>query len=123
MRYFKNIIVGFLILVLTQLLSNFIIQKAHLTFPAPLLGMIILALLLHFKVLPVKYVEDICKLLLDNMSLFFVPLLVGIMLYSKVIVANFLPILAVVVIGTFISLTISAKFVDVLLEKKENETK
>lgn len=122
MRYVGKIIIGFLILLGLQILSNFIIHKFHLTFPSPLLGMILLALLLHFKILPLKYVEGICKLLLDNMILFFVPLLVGVMLYSKIIVANFLPIILVVVISTFLSLIISAKIVDILLDKKENKT-
>jgi len=116
MKYVK-IIVGFLILIGLQLLSNSIIHALKIHFPAPLLGMVFLAFLLHFKILPLNWIENTCKFLLKNMILFFVPLLVGITLYAHIIGENILPIILTVIISSLASLIISAKIVDVLLEK------
>jgi len=123
MRYFRNLIIGFLILISLQMISNFVIQKFHLSFPSPLLGMIFLALILHFKILPIKYIQDTCELLLKNMILFFVPLLVGVILYEKIIIANLYPILLTIIISTISSLIITSKIIDVLLDMKEKSPK
>lgn len=116
MKYAK-VIVGFLILIGLQMMSNAIIHALKIPFPAPLLGMIVLAFLLHFKIVPLSLVEDACQFLLKNMILFFVPLLVGITTHVQVIGSNLLPIIATVIFSTLISLILSAKIVDLLLEK------
>jgi holin-like protein len=43
--------------------------------------MLCLVLLLYLKIIPVEYVEDGANLLLDNMSLLFIPVIVGATVY------------------------------------------
>lgn len=116
MKHLK-VLVGFLILIALQFFCNALIHALKIHFPSPLLGMLFLAFLLHFKILPLSFVEEACQFLLKNMILFFVPLLVGITLYAHIIGKNIVPIIATVILSTLISLILSAKIVDILLEK------
>lgn len=116
---FKNIITltaGFIILVTIQFCSNIILQFFNIPFPSPLLGMMFLVLFIKFKIIPEHLIKDICELLLNNMTLFFVPLLVGVMIYFDVIHKNLVPILATVFISTFATMILTAIFVETMIK-------
>jgi len=53
------------------------VKALNINFPAPLIGMICLSVLMYFKIIPLDFVESGAKLLLDHIGLFFVALLVG----------------------------------------------
>jgi holin-like protein len=84
----------------------------HFVLPAPILGIIVFAILLKFNIIKKEWVKDICNLLLNNMPLFFVPLFVGIINYYGLIQKNLIPILLNVVLTTTITLIITAIFVE-----------
>lgn len=107
---------GFIILVLIQFLSEKIIRFLGINFPSTILGLIIFALLLNFKIIPVKFMEDISKLMISILPALFVPLLVGITVYWGIIKENFLGILAVIVLATFITMILTAIFVDKIMK-------
>lgn len=106
---------GFAILLFIQWIATIIISFLGITFPAPLLGMLLLFLLLHFKVIPVSVVEGLCDLLISKMGILFLPAAVGIILYLDLVKAELVPFLATVILGSIIILLGTAKFTELLI--------
>ena len=109
---FLRLILGFAILCAVQFTCNWVLVKFNIIFPAPILGIIVLAILLQFKIIPKIWVKDICELFLKYMPLLFVPLFVGIIAYYGVIEKNLIPILLNVVITTTLVIVVSGLFVE-----------
>lgn len=78
--------------------------------------MLLLFALLSFNILPLRYVEDACKLLLKNMPLYFIPIMVGLVAYRKLLSENAFGIFAAVMISTVLTLSLTA----ILVEKIQN---
>ena len=123
--FFKiiKIIAGLLLLILIQYLSNLFLTSFKINFPSPLFGMIILSLLLHFQLIKESFIKDIADILLKNMSLFFVPLFVGVVSFSRLIKSNFIPIIILIIFATLITMISTALFVDKIIKitSKENQ--
>lgn len=117
----KTLAFGFALLVIIQFISNCLVKFLHLSFPSPLLGMVILAILLYLKAIPEKFIKDICDLLLKNMSLFFIPLFVGIITYIHLFKANLLSIVATVIFTTFSTMLLTAFLVELIIKKTQKE--
>ena len=56
-KIFK-IIIGFLIIITIQFISNYIVKFTHLPMSGAILGLIIFTVLLKYKIINKKYVED-----------------------------------------------------------------
>lgn len=92
--------------------SKFFLKQLHILFPAGLLGLIIFSILLFFNVIKESWIEDICNILVKNISLFFIPFFVGIISFSSMIGKNLIPILTTVFISTFVTIILTGIFVD-----------
>lgn len=112
----KSLILGFTVLIAIQLVANLVLKYLNIPFPSPLFGMLLLFVLLYFKIIPEKFIKDIADLLLSNMSLFFIPLFVGIITYIDLIRDNFLPIVMAVVVVTFTTMVLTALFVEFVIK-------
>lgn len=121
MKKITSLALGFLTLIIIQFLANCVIKYLHIAFPSPLLGMVILALLLYFKAIPEKLLKDICDLLLNNMSLFFIPLFVGIISYAHLIKQNLLSISIIILLTTFGTMVVTASLVELIIKKTTKE--
>ena len=95
-------LIGFLILCLIQYLCNLFIKITGIPFPAPILGIIVLFVLLQLSIIKREWIEDICAFMLKYMPLLFVPLSVGIISYYGIIEKNFFPILINVVAHCYV---------------------
>lgn len=111
------LIIGFTILIGMQFFCNFLVNSLHIHFPSPLLGLILLAILLKIKIIPMYLLESISELLLNKMPLFFVPLFVGIILYSNLILKNFWGISLIIFFTTFFTMILSALLVNLIIKK------
>ncbi len=111
-----RIITGFIILVLLQFVSEKIIHTIGVNFPPTILGMIIFALLLNFKIIPIWLVKDICTIAISILPALFVPLFVGVTVYYSIIKQDLISILAVIILTTFITMVFTAFFVDKVME-------
>lgn len=111
MRVFK-LLLGFAILCLIQYLCNVVLSFLNIAFPAPILGIIILTILLKLEIIKKVWVKDICDLFLKYMPLLFVPLFVGIIVYYGLISENLTPILVNVIVSTTLVIVLSALFVE-----------
>jgi holin-like protein len=113
------LVVGLGIIFLLNFLSVYFVSFFHIHFPSPLIGLIVLAVLLQFKIIPIHWIEDSCNLLLKNMGLFFVPLLVGIVLYSQLIADNMIPIIFTIILSSIIIICTTGKSVEYLVIRKK----
>lgn len=111
MRFLK-LVLGFGILCVVLALCNLILTLLNFNFPAPIMGIILLAVLLKLNIIKKEWVKDICELFLKYMPLFFVPLFVGIIVYYGMIEENLVPILVNVIVTTSLVIIVSALFVE-----------
>jgi holin-like protein len=87
-----------------------------LPIPGNVMGMGLLLLALTTGWIDVKWIEEAADILLSNMTLFFVPAGVGVMVYSDLIAAEWLPITVATIISTFVVMAVTG----VLAQKLEN---
>ena len=101
---------------------NFICQLAvkalHINFPAPLIAMIILSVLMYFKIIPLDFIESGAKLLLDHIGLFFVALLVGAFGYLMLIKDSLLIIFEIFIITSILLIIVTGLVTQYLLAKR-----
>ena len=109
-------ILGFVILIILQFISNLIIGILPIKFPAPILGMVIFVILLQAKIIKEEWIKNICELLLKHMALLFIPLFVGIIVYFDLIKTNILPILLAIFLITTLIMVFTALFVETIIK-------
>ena len=73
-----------------------------ITIPGSITGMLILFVLLALQILPAKWVNPGCYILIRYMALLFVPIGVGVMQYYDLLRAQFGPIIVSCAISTLI---------------------
>lgn len=107
---------SFLILLALQFISEKILHTLEFNFPPTILGLIIFALLLNFKIIPMRFMKDTCTILISILPALFVPLLVGITTYQELIMRNLVGIIGITILATFITMVLTAIFVDKVIE-------
>lgn len=107
-----NFLFGFTILLFFQFVGTTLSQLFNLPLPGSLTGLILLALALATGLLPMRFVEQAADALLGEMSLFFVPSGVGLILYADLLFKNSVAIILTVLISTLIVLGLTGKIVD-----------
>lgn len=117
----KKISIGLLVVFFIQYLSIFLVNIFSWTFPPSLIGMIILALLLYFNIISMELMRDSCSLLLNHMVLFFVPVTIGIVMYTDVISENMLVLGVVIFFSTLITMLVTALIADYFVERKQRK--
>ena len=70
------------------------------SFPASIIGMILLFVCLLFGILKIEHIQEKSDFLLSNMAFFFVPGCVSLIKYWDVMAANLLPILVIILVTT-----------------------
>lgn len=100
---------GLTLLLLFQLCGEFVSRFFDLPIPGNVLGMGLLLLALLTKMVDIKWFEEAAEMLLSNMALFFVPAGVGVMVYSDLIAAEWLPITLATVLSTFVVMAVTGK--------------
>lgn len=107
---------GLMLLLLFQFCGEFISSLLDLPIPGNVLGMGLLLFGLIAGLVDVKWFEDAAEALLSNMALFFVPAGVGVMVYSDLIAAEWLPICAATILSTFVVMAVTGKLAQTLEE-------
>ncbi len=78
------------------------IIPSPITIPGSIIGMLIMFVLLALQILPAKWVNPGCYLLIRYMALLFVPIGVGVMQYYDLLRAQFGPIIVSCAVSTVI---------------------
>ncbi|CCQ92768.1 LrgA family protein [[Clostridium] ultunense Esp] len=89
-------------------------QKYNIPVPGTILGMIILLLLLITKVLKIERIEKISNILLEHLTLFFVPSVVGIMNLFDKVKDIWVYLLIILLISTIVVILVTGLTVQVL---------
>ena len=80
----------------------FISSLLPIIIPGSIIGMLILFLLLALQILPAKWVNPGCYVLIRYMALLFVPIGVGVMQYYDLLKAQYGPILVSCAVSTLV---------------------
>ena len=112
MSKFLHLILGGIIIFSIQFFSSYILKLLNIPFPAPVLGLIVLFVLLKTKIIKESWVKDFCKILLKYMILFFIPLFVGLVSYFDLIKDNFYAIVFTIVLTTTLIIISVGLFVE-----------
>ncbi|WP_169718046.1 Holin-like protein CidA [Sporomusa silvacetica DSM 10669] len=116
-----NFIFGFTILLLFQFVGTTLSQLLHLPLPGSLAGLVLLAIALATGLLPMHFIEQTANALLSEMSLFFIPAGVGLILYADLLFQNSVAIILTVLISTLIVLCLTGKIVDQVLPNPDKK--
>lgn len=94
-------------------------------FPASVISMVLLMVLLMTGVVKQRYIQNVSKFFVSNMGLFFVPAMVGMLAYTDVLKAQFLPFLAVTFLTTPVVYFVTAWSIQALMRLlgRKGETK
>lgn len=102
-------------------LSEIILMIVPVKFPANVLGMILMFILLCAKVVKLEQISDVSTFLTTNMGFFFVPAAASVARDLGIVADTFWPILAICIIGTtlvFASTAFTARLVQKIQTRK-----
>lgn len=117
----NSILQGFTIIMCIHFVSIALVDIFKLLLPAPLLGMIILAILLYTNIIKIKWVEHAAYVLLEYMGMLFIPPAISIILYYKIIAQEAVPIIVTLIITTLLVMVVTGKVVQVFAQKNKKE--
>lgn len=115
-----NITLQIAFLYVLSLLGGIIVEFLHVPLPGSIIGLIILLLLLHMKIVKKEYVADGAGFLLPILTLFFIPATVGVVNYPELLSWLGVSLLIITIISTIFSLGVTAKFAQ-KLEQTERQ--
>ena len=101
---------GLTLLLLFQLAGELCSRLGDLPIPGNVLGMGLLLMALLAGWVKVQWLVDAAELLLANLALFFVPAGVGVMVYTGLIVRQWLPITLATLLSTFVVMAVTGHF-------------
>lgn len=101
-----------------------IVSYLHIPLPGSVIGLLLLALSLIFKIIKVEYIQDGASFLIGILTLFFIPATVGVIDYPELMSMTGLLIILAVIASTLISIYITGLLTQIIekkeLAKKEN---
>ena len=115
-----NITLQIAFLYVLSLLGGIIVEFLHVPLPGSIIGLIILLLLLHMKIVKKEYVADGAGFLLPILTLLFIPATVGVVNYPELLPWLGVSLLIITIISTIFSLGVTAKFAQ-KLEQTERQ--
>lgn len=113
-----NYVKEFAVLCFCLLLGD--LTRSLINFPIPeaVYGMIYLFLALSLKLIKPSQIQKTCDGILKALTLLFIPVGVGIMASYDVIRGKILMLLAVVILGTFLTMGITGRVVQAIQRRK-----
>ncbi|WP_102692798.1 CidA/LrgA family protein [Rummeliibacillus pycnus] len=111
-------------IVVLYLLSEFgkwLMAILHIKFPGSIIGLLILLTLLIMKIIPEHWIASGAEILLSYMTLFFIPVTVGIINYSELISWQGFMIMAIILVSTVISIILSGKATQLVENHQEQQ--
>lgn len=118
-KVFKIILQVFF-LYLLSVIGGLIVDFTHLPLPGSIIGLIILLVLLHMKIVKKKWVVDGVGFLLSILTLLFIPATVGVVNYPELLSWYGLSLLFITIVSTLFALGLTAK-IAVKLENAETK--
>jgi len=108
MKYFI-IIVQIIGLFIFNLLGEFISSLLNLPLPGSIVGLLLLFLCLHYKIIPETYIKEGVGFLLAILPLFFIPATVGIIQYPEFLSTKGIILIVIVMVSTFLTMIVAGR--------------
>lgn len=96
-------------LFLFNFLGEFISSLLKLPLPGSIVGLLLLFLSLHYKLIPETYIKEGVGFLLAILPLFFIPATVGIIQYPEFLSAKGITLIVIVMISTFLTMIVAGR--------------
>jgi putative effector of murein hydrolase LrgA (UPF0299 family) len=122
MKYLKQFTIILVILYVSNFISELI--SGFFLLPGPILGMVLLFVLLKTGIIKLEQIEALSTFMFSIIAMFFLPSGISLINYLDLIYNSFIPIIFVGVVVTIITLALTMKFVEMLVNltsKKEIE--
>jgi holin-like protein len=100
--------------------GNLLSSLLKLPIPGSIVGLLLLFLCLHFKIVPERYIKDGAGFILVILPLFFIPATVGIIQFPDFLSGKGAILIGIVMISTFITMIVSG-YSSQLVEKRMQE--
>ncbi|MBM7645713.1 holin-like protein [Scopulibacillus daqui] len=113
------IVVQVILLSLFSLAGNFISKVFYLPISGSIIGLFLLFICLHFKIIKLSWVEIGAGFLLAELLLFFIPSAVGVIQYKSDMIHNGLKFIIIIVLSTLIVMLVTGFSAEFLLRRKE----
>jgi len=107
---------GLALLLLFNLLGVVLQQYAYVPLPSNVIGLLLLLLALHLKLVRLHWVEDAAGFLLRHMMVLFAPVIVGSLALTGLLAANWLPLLATILLSTLFTIFATALVANLFTE-------
>lgn len=107
------------VLLVCQLVGEIIARAYSVPLPGPVIGMAILFVGLMIRGAVPRPLQETAKSILDHLSLLFVPAGVGVMIYLPLIEDEWLPITTAIIIGTLVTIAVTAWIMKAILGKSD----
>lgn len=104
-----KIIIQIFFLYLLTLVGDVIVRFLHLPLPGSIIGLIILLVLLHMKVVPKAFIADGASFLLPLLTLLFIPATVGVVNHPELLSWYGITLLFITVVSTIFTMSLTAK--------------
>lgn len=107
-----------LIILGVWLIGEFLSRILHLPIPGNVLGMLIMLILLQTRVIRLENIIGVSTFFLDNLSFFFIPSSVALIVYYKQIGNQLLPAIASVILSSILVFLVTGLTTEWLLKLK-----
>lgn len=111
----------FIILFIINYTGIIISKLFNLPIPGTIIGMILFFILLYTKVLKVEKIENAVSVLIANMTILFMPPTVKVLDHIHLLSGQFLKVILLIVLTTIITLGITGKIVQFMIELTEKK--
>jgi|LGVF01.1.fsa_nt_gb holin-like protein len=115
-------IIGQLAIILAIYLSGLLIENLFsLPIPGSIIGLIIMLILLHLKIVKVENIKQVSDFFLNNMMFFFIPATVSIMVTYQILEGVLIEVTALIILSTLITISITALVVQYIAKLKDSK--
>ena len=109
---------GFLLLGAIWGGSTLLVWSTKVPFPPALVGLLIFFLLLYTRIIPEKWIQPACDFLLNHIIIFFIPIVVGVVVYTDLLLENWILLTVMIVVPTLLTLIGTALVSEWMVHRK-----
>ncbi len=109
-----------LMIMLVYFSGEWISQVTGILLPGNVIGMILLLFLLMVNIIKLEQIAKISALFLNNLTLFFIPAGVGIMVHYHLLEGIVVPFMTIIVVSTFLVMIITGYAVEIMQRMVNN---
>lgn len=109
---FTNFLLGFTILVIFYFASCLAVRLFHIPLSPAILGLVLFAISLIQGLIKEEWIKASCDFLINNMAMFLLPFLGGLIVYKSLLMKNWFVILVVIFITTTLVIVVTGLFVE-----------